>query len=288
MAQKPLIGAHISAAGGPVTAIERAKAIGAKTIQIFGSSPRQWKFNLPGEAVAREFRGAAKAAGIGPVFLHAPYLINLASGDTEPRTRSVVLLSGTLRIAEMLGAEGAIFHIGAGATDLTRNKAVNTVVKELKGILESVPGKAALILENSSGGNGKLGGELAEIGHMLDALGSARARFCFDTAHAFEAGMVKDYSPAEVKTLSREMAGTIGWERVSAIHANDSRTKQNSHHDMHENIGKGYIGEQAFRNLFADPNFRKIPWLLEVPGFEDQGPDKKNVDILKRLAGLPA
>ncbi len=281
------IGAHVSAAGGAVTAIERAKAIGAETIQIFGSSPRQWKFSLPSPEAARAFRQAAEAADIRPVFLHAPYLINLASSSPLTRASSVALLAGTLRIAALLGAAGAIFHIGS-SPGMPRPKAAARVVRELKGILKDVPGRAALILENSAGGGGKLGSELSEIGEMLDAIGSSRARFCFDTAHAFEAGIVRDYSPVEAAALAKTISRTVGWERVSAIHANDSRTKYNSHHDQHENIGRGRIGEAAFRNLFAEKRFRAVPWLLEVPGLDGKGPDKANLDILKRLAGLPA
>ncbi len=285
MAQKLRIGAHVSAAGGPVTAVERAKAIGAQTIQIFGSSPRQWKFSLPSKEAALAFRKAAAAAGIRPVFLHAPYLINLASGSPLTRSSSVALLTGTLRIAGLLGAEGVIFHIGA-RSDTARPKAVAQVVRELKSILKNVPGRTALILENGAGGGGKLGSELGEIGKMLDAIASPRARFCFDTAHAFEAGIVRDYSPGEAAALAETIARTVGWKRVSAIHANDSRTKCASHHDQHENIGKGRIGETAFRNLLAEKRFRTVPWLLEVPGLDGKGPDKANVDILKRLAGM--
>ncbi len=277
-------------------AVSRAQAIGAKTIQIFGSSPRQWKFRLPSPEGASAFRRAVGEAGIRPVFLHAPYLINLAAYDEVIRAKSTELLAGTLKIAEALDAKGVIFHIGsaspakvstaAGSTEMPLALARKSVVAELRTILKNIPGKSALILENSAGGGDKLGADLAEIGGMMDELGSERVLACFDTAHAFEAGIVGDYSPEAVQALAETIGRTIRWERLAAIHANDSKTVWNSHSDRHENIGEGYIGKEGFRNLFRDPKFRAAPWLLEVPGMNDEGPDKENVDILRELAGV--
>jgi deoxyribonuclease IV len=278
------IGGHISAAGGLSKAIERAESIGANTIQIFGSSPRQWRTyrHAPEEVAA--FRKGMEDKGITPAFLHAPYLINLAAPSAEIRIKSRELLGASLKIADMIGARGVIFHIGSGA-ELDKKVSFNEVVRAMKAVLKEAPGASLLIAENSAGGGGKLGSSLEEIGAILDAVDSRRAAACFDTAHAFEAGMVQAYDVAGVKALAYQMKQFVGWERLAAIHANDSKTAFNSHHDRHENIGEGFIGKSGFKNLLAEPSLRKVPWLLEVPGYADEGPDKKNVDILKKLAG---
>lgn len=278
------IGGHVSAAGGLSNAIGRAREIGANTIQLFGSSPRQWRTytHAPEEILA--FRQGLEEFDLAPAFLHAPYLINLAAPSAEIRQKSRELLAASLRIADAIGAKGVIFHIGSGA-ELDKKVSFAEVVKAMKAVLKDAPGQALLLAENSAGGGGKLGSSLEEVGAILDAVGSKRAGACFDTAHAFEAGAVQAYDVAGVKALAYKMKEYIGWDRLAAIHANDSKTAFDSHHDRHENIGEGFIGKEGFKNLFREKDFRKTPWLLEVPGFKDEGPDKRNVDILKKLAG---
>lgn len=283
MPERPriFIGGHVSVAGGILNAFPNAERIGANTAQFFGSSPRQWAVRLPSAADAGRFRAECKERRFGPVFLHAPYLPNLASPVSELRARSVLALAGHLTIAEMIGAKGLIFHIGSGA-DLPKDKAFAHVVRGMREILRRVPGEALLIAENSAGGGAKIGATIEEIGEILDAVGSPRGAACFDTAHAFESG-VTQYSPAEVRSLSAAIRKHLGSRRLAALHVNDSKTPFNSRHDRHENIGRGHIGLAAFRNLMASAEFRRIPWILEVPGFADEGPDAKNVALLKKI-----
>jgi deoxyribonuclease IV len=279
------LGGHVSVAGGFVNGILKAKEIGANTIQIFGSSPRQWFVRMPSAESAEAFRKACAKEKMGPVFLHAPYLINLASPSEEARQKSIACLAGHYRIAEMLGAEGLVLHIGSGA-EMEKKRAFSIVVKALKETIKMVPGKSFLMVENSAGGGAKIGARLEEVGEILDAVDDPRIAACFDTAHAFESGIIDGYTPANVKKLATRIEETIQWKRLKALHANDSKTAFDSHHDRHENIGEGYIGLDGFRSLMAHSKFRSIPWLLEVPGFgEEKGPDKKNVDILKKLNG---
>ena len=282
---KPIIGAHVSAAGGLLNAVLSARHIGADAVQLFGSSPRQWAARLPAKKEATEFRAAARAAGLRGVFLHAPYLINLATLNVAMWRKSVQLLTTQMKIAKAVGATGVIFHTGSGEGGMFREQSLERAVSGMRQVLRNASGKALLIIENSAGGGERVGRDLADVAWLLKKLGSKRGAFCFDTAHAFEAGLVRSYVPEEVVRLAEEIARTVGWKRVAAVHANDSKTAFGSHHDRHENIGKGFIGESAFRNLLAHPEFRKVPFILEVPGYDGNGPDKKNVDILKRLAG---
>jgi len=70
-----------------------------------------------------------------------------------------------------------------------------------------------------------------------------------------------------------------------AIHANDSKAPASSSVDRHENIGQGHIGKESFKNLFKEKRLWGADWILEVPGFDGNGPDKKNLDILRSLLG---
>ncbi len=278
----PKIGAHVSTAGGLHTAIERIQDIGGDCLQIFGASPRQWAARLPDEDKIKKFKEAVKESGIGPIYLHAAYLPNLASPVDETVEKSITNLSIHLQIAELIGANGLIFHIGSGK-ELPKEKAMAKVVKACKAILKKVPGKAELVMENSAGGGQKLGSSVAEIGVMIKKIDSNRMKVCWDTAHAFEAGVMDEHSPANIKKLFNEFDKEIGLDKLVALHVNDSKTPFNSHHDRHENIGEGHIGLSGFKNLAKEKRLGHTAWFLEVPGFDGMGPDKKNIDILKAL-----
>ncbi|MBI4239705.1 deoxyribonuclease IV [Candidatus Uhrbacteria bacterium] len=279
---EPLIGAHVSVAGGLVFGVENAKKIGAEAIQIFGSSPRQWHVRMPPAQEIQKYKEALDKSTVKAVFLHAPYLVNLATSDAAQMAKSIHALSAHFQIAENIGAQGLIFHIGSGK-ELPKEQAFEKVMKAMKKVLDDVPGSSYLIIENSAGGGQKIGSNIDDIKAIMDAVGSRRVKACIDTAHAFEAGIIEHYSPEEIKDFFDEWDTKIGIEHLAAFHVNDSKTAFNSHHDRHENIGQGFIGLKGFENLAREKRLYHAPWLLEVPGFDNFGPDKKNVDILKKL-----
>jgi len=278
----PKIGGHVSTAGGLVNAIKNAERIGANCIQIFASSSRQWKITWPSKESAEQFKKAKKEAGIDPVYLHAPYLINLASPASEHAALSAKTLLEYLELSDYIGADGVIFHIGSGK-ELPEDKAFAIVVGHLKNILKQFKGKSYLVIENAAGGGAKIGDTLLEIGGIMKRAPSARLKFCFDTAHYFEAGQIEKYDEEGVKNLAQQIKALIGEDKLVALHVNDSKTAFNSHHDRHENIGRGYIGLKGFESLAKEKLFRETAWLLEVPGFDNEGPDKENIDLIKAL-----
>jgi len=280
--KKIIVGAHVSTAGGLYTACARANGIGVQLFQIFGSSPRAWRAKMPSSEESKKFKIERKKYSISNVFLHAAYLVNLASGDNEIFLNSKQSLIDHLTIAEMIGADGLIFHIGS-SKGITREKALTQEIEAMKEIIERVPGKAKLIMENTAGGGDKVGDSIQEMGELYRETHSKRLGVCFDTAHAFEAGWVETYTKKSVKKLFDEFDKEIGIQNLCTIHANDSMTEANSHHDRHANIGEGKIGEEGFRGLFSDKRLLSIPWILEVPGIGD-GPDKKNVELLQKLS----
>lgn len=273
------IGAHVSAAGGLVNAVKNGKKIGARCIQIFGSSPRSFAVRIPAAAAAAEFRSALRKSGLAAVYLHAPYLVRLGSDRPGLRGLSIKNLIGHLQIAETIGAGGLIFHLGSQG-DAAKKDVLDKTIAGMQAVLRAVPGKTLLVMENSSGGGTKLGSGIDDLALLLKKVKSRRVRICFDTAHAFEAGELKYGDFAAVKKYFDAWHRKIGLDNLAVVHANDSQTAFGSGSDRHENIGQGFIGLRGFQNLAKEKRLWNKPWILEVPGFRGEGPDKKNLAIL--------
>ena len=277
----PLVGAHVSAAGSIDRAVANALKIEAEAIQIFGAAPQSWRRKQHDDESVAAFRRGAEEAGIGPNFIHGIYLTNLASQDTGNMEKGIESLTAELRLASRLGIAGVIFHVGSHK-GIGFEEMLPQVIDAMKQVLDGAPDDVMLCIENSAGAGNSIGSTWEEIGAIIDGVGSEQVKVCLDTCHAFSAGY--DLRDAEVlDRLMTEFDQEIGVERLVAVHANDSKTELQSGRDRHENIGEGTIGKQGFLNVLAHPAFQQAPFLLEVPGFEDKGPDAKNVGILKKL-----
>lgn len=284
------IGAHISSAGGLPKVFDRARAIGAEAIQIFPSAPLQWRGPAYSDEHVEQFR-KFHAEWPLPVFFHSAYLINLGSSDEALLARSVESLKQALTWADRLGVNGTIFHVGShlgAGWDGTLTKQICRLMREA---LDSAPNDRLLVMENNAGQGNCIGGtweELAEIVHGLDA--DPRLGICIDTCHALAMG----YDLATASGCEKAMAGfdrLIGFDRLVAVHANDSKMPLGGLRDRHENIGDGHIGLDGFANIMRHPAFATVPFFLEVPGLNGKGPDLENVMRLKAIragVGLPA
>ena len=278
---KTRCGAHVSVSKGLVRALEKASEMGASCIQIFSSPPQSFippKFT---DSECSEFKTQARKLDIQPVFIHAKYLINLASEKESLRTLSIKSLIADLTFAEKIGAQGVIVHTGSHKGK-GFNEVLPVVVESIKQILEKTPASTTLYLEVASGGKGKIGSTFEELHAMLDGVGNSRVGVCLDTAHLFAAGYAFD-TLEKVVELAKQIEKTIGWATIECMHANDSKVEFKSGKDRHENIGQGFIGKDPFRLLLQHSKFNNLPFILETPGFDDKGPDKKNLDILKSL-----
>jgi len=274
------VGGHVSVAGGLIHGILKANEIGAKAIQIFGSSPRRWACRLPNANSIEDYKDAKAKSKVRAVFLHAPYLVNLVTTNDEIFLKSIKVLIEHMQIAEMIGADGLIFHIGSMQKDSLRIKVLNRAVKGMKMVLKHAPGKTNLIMENAAGGITRVGSNFDDLAFLYNKMKSSRIKICLDTAHLFEAGLIDNYSSEKIKRLFDEFEKKIGISNLAVLHINDSKTAFNSHHDRHENIGDGYIGIKGFKNLAREKRINEIPWILEVPGFNNHGVDKKNIRLL--------
>lgn len=278
------LGAHVSAAGSLTNAISKAVEIGAECIQIFPTPPQSFLQKDRTEGEISEFVRAKKKAGIEPVFFHGTYLVNLATEKPQNLKLSIDSLIFYQKLAARIGAAGTIFHIGSHKGKGFQ-QALNQVISAIKEILDKSPKDVDLIIENAAGKQteaGKIGENFSEIGEILKALGAPNLKVCLDTCHLFVSGYEVRTKEGLAKTLA-EFDEQVGLGKIVAIHANDAKAEFGSGLDRHENIGEGHIGLGGFRAILAEKALSSIPFILEVPGFDNKGPDKKNLDILKSL-----
>jgi deoxyribonuclease-4 len=279
----PLLGAHMSIAGGVGNAFLEGKKVDCDAIQIFTKSSRQWASKPYTNEEIERFHINRKETGIGTVVAHDSYLLNMGSPDTALRTRSIAAFIDEFERCEVLGVTNLIAHPGAhvGAGELDGMK---TIAKSLDEIHRACPGyKTKITLEITAGQGSNLGYRFEQIASIIDATKeSDRLRVCFDTEHAFAAGYDIRTKEGYERTFG-EFDEAIGIELLAAFHLNDSKKEFNSRVDRHEHIGKGFIGVEAFRLLMNDRRFWGLPMCLETPKGPDLKEDRENLTLLRSL-----
>jgi deoxyribonuclease-4 len=283
------LGAHLSVASGLATAVERAHTIGATAIQVFADNPTAWRRRPEPPVDAPAFRERLAARDIGPVAIHAPYLVNLAGPDEVFAERSIAVLIHDLRVAPAFGAAFLNVHIGSHGDTAPADGIARLAdgIARVLGEVDDGPGSARLVLENSAGGGFTLGVDLDELAAIADALTArgvdpARVGFCLDTAHAWGAGI--DLSePEAIDAFLRGFDARVGLERLVMVHLNDSKVERGSRMDRHEHLGAGRIGERGLAAVLTHPGLARATYYLETPGM-DEGYDAVNVGRAYDLA----
>jgi deoxyribonuclease IV len=277
------IGAHVNSSGGVWKAIGNGVDIGCEAIQFFAGSPRTWAPTTYKEKDAEKFREARSASPIRFVVIHTIYLINLASSRDDFYEKSVTSLLGAVAAAEQLGADAIVTHVGSHQGEGFEAGLVRVQAALRRALAESDGSPVRILLENTAGAGGTMGVDFDELVAMIAAAdGHPRLGLCLDTAHVFEAGFDIRTAAGLDEALTR-LDAACGLDRLVMLHLNDSKTAFGSNRDRHENIGEGEIGLEGFRSIVNHPAFADTPGILEVPGFDDQGPDLRNVEILRDL-----
>ncbi len=287
------IGAHLALGQGMVRAADRAWELGLDTLQVFSDNPTAWRRRAAPPRELPAFRARLAELGLGPVAIHAAYLVNLAGSDEALAARSREVLTRELQVAPGFGARLVNVHIGSHrGTDVASGTA--RLADGVAGVLAEVddgPDAALLALENSAGGGDGLGTTVEEIAAILEACAARgvparRLGICLDTAHLWGAGHDLS-SDTGVDRLVERFAELIGLDRLAMIHFNDSRAGLGSRADRHEHIGAGEIGSEGLRAVLCHPRLAHVTYFLETPGM-DEGYDEVNATrTLALAAGRP-
>jgi deoxyribonuclease-4 len=287
------LGAHLPLGGGMVKAVERAQSIGANALQIFGDNPTAWRRRAEPPKEQEAFRERLRELDIGPVAIHAAYLVNLAGRQADFFERSVDVLRHDVESAPGFGARFVNVHAGshrgagraAGALNVAEG--IGLVLAEAR----DGPDAPRIVLENSAGGGDTMGSTVEELAEIAEAIGArgiqpGRVGFCVDVAHAWGAGYELS-QPDEVDALVDRFDDLIGLDRLVMVHLNDTRSGLGSRTDRHEHLGAGRIGAAGLRRLLVQPRLARATYYLETPGMED-GYDAINIArALDIAAGRP-
>lgn len=273
-------GAHVSTREPFSECITRAKEIGCECMQIFVNAPQRWNPLIIRETEYDKFNELNKTAKIAPIIIHSIYLINLASDNPFFYEASIKSLIDDIQKASKLGALGVNFHVGS-----TKGRAFSDVLTKIvlaiKSVLVASPQAPYLILENSAGAGNIIGDKFEELAEIINAVGSERLKITLDTAHAFASGY--DLStPSGLDDTLEQFNTSIGLDKLVCLHLNDSAVPLGSNRDRHADIGAGYIGLEAFRNIVNHPLLKAIPGIIETPGNKGKS-DIDNLSILKKL-----
>ena len=271
------LGVHTSISGGLSLSLRRASELGCNTVQIFSHNPRGWQLAQVDPKEARLFRDLKKELDISPVFVHASYLINVASANLAIREKSVWMLEEEMLRADAIGADYVVMH--TGVFDSGRLESIAITVESVRKVLKGGKFKAGLLLENTAGGEGGSGSYIDMLGFILKETGAVGV--CFDTCHAFVAGM-EIRTPEGLRSLARELRAHIGLGRVKGIHLNDSKGGFGSRFDRHEHIGQGKIGTDGMRLFLNFKAFKDIPLILETPR-DNPEDDPRNLAVVREF-----
>jgi deoxyribonuclease-4 len=287
------LGAHLN--GGVKGALDHACRIGLGVdggedsaggpIQLWSRNPSAWRSVAHSPKDVARFRDGCAAADIGPIFTHGIYLMNFASADDTLWARSIEALVDHIVVGAQLGATAVIIHPGSGGQQELQ-AAIDRCGQALGRALaetEHVADRPLVALETCAGAGKTLGRSFEELAAILDRVDNHPGlAVALDTAHLWGSG----YDLATEEGLAATVAAmaALPLERIVAVHANDSKVPLGSHKDRHENIGQGAIGEAAFARMLTHPQLRPLPWIMEVPGYDGNGPDAQNLATLRRLA----
>ena len=275
------IGFHVSISGGFALSVQRAFELGCTCMQIFSRNPRGWTVKPLDKNDIDEFKKLREKWDIGPVFVHANYLINLASSKPDLYEKSIEQFVIDLERTEALGAEYLVTHLGS-ASGQEPQWMIDRVSDALNMTMKLHQPKAMILLENTAGEKGDIGYELEQVREVISRIkDSSRIGICYDTCHGFAAGY-DVRTKKDVDALARKIDTIVGLKRLKGMHLNDCLRDYASHVDRHWHIGEGKVGLDGFRALLNHPAFKDVPKIMETPKDTEED-DPRNMRTVKSL-----
>jgi deoxyribonuclease IV len=282
-----LLGAHVSTAGGLVKAHERGVESESESIQIFNQSPRMWRpVNYKPDDIA-EFNERMAGGPVKSVVIHAVYLINCASNETDIREKSITSLTHALLLGDAIGADGVVVHPGT-----LKGKPLEeglALAGEAFRLALSETDKCPLLLENTAGAKGTLGRSFTELADLLERGGGGkRLGICLDSCHLLASGFEVRTREGLTEVLD-ECVEAVGIERLQCLHVNDSQVPLGGNRDRHASLTEGEFGKKGLEVFLSEPRFQDLPVCLETPGPSGKiGIDEVKLARKLRSAGLKA
>lgn len=281
------IGVHLGTAGGASNAVDRAREIGANTLQIFSSSPRMWRAPKVDPKQCERMRELRAKFDVGPLVIHTSYLVNVCSQSNEVREKSIQAFRGEIERALALGAEYLVLHPGSWK-GMTRDEGLKLAAKSIEQAIDGLPWQSTpfhILIENTAGSECSLGGNFEQVAELVALLRNhAPVAVCLDTCHTWVSGY--DIVSAEgYEETMKQAAATVTFEAVRVWHCNDAKASRGSKLDRHEHIGEGQIGIEPFRRLLNDPRFDHCAFIAETP-VDEPGDEERNVSKLKSLVNV--
>jgi len=278
------IGIHTSTAGGVEHAAERAYRLGCSALQVFSSSPRQWKPYELGTSQCETMNSLRQKYDLKPLVIHANYLINPAAINSTFLRKSVEAFRGELERGLALCADYLVLHPGS-FRGMTREEGLARVVESLSAAADGLELKKrglTILIENTAGAEFSLGGSFEQVGVLIEFLKpSVPVAACIDTCHTHVSGYDITTKEGFRETMQR-LDDAVGLKNVPVWHCNDAKAARGSKLDRHEHIGKGTIGVEPFRWLLNYPQTKQAAFIAETP-IDEPLDDQKNVDTLKSL-----
>jgi deoxyribonuclease-4 len=275
------LGLHLSIEGSIDRVVNRAVERHCNTLQMFSRNPRGWDSRKLSSEKVESFKSKLRESGIWPVFIHTPYLLNLASPRDNVYVKSVKALKDELHRAAELGVPYLVTHVGSHL-GYGKMEGFKRIIAAVNDSFNSVENDVVLLLENTAGTKNSMGSAFEDISHILSRIRvGRRVGVCFDTSHAFAAGYDLVSGGAVQHTLQR-FDKVIGLEALKLVHLNDSRGALGSRADRHEHIGMGKIGERGFRNILQS-KLGQLPLILETPK-DRRRSDVGNLEKVRELA----
>jgi deoxyribonuclease-4 len=277
-----LLGAHMPISGGIFKAFARGEDVGCQTMQIFSKSQRQWNAKPYQQQDIDQYKAEQARTAINPVIVHSSYLINLASPKDDLWEKSIAALCDEMERSAMLGVAGVVLHPGSH-TGSGEDAGLRRIADALNRIFtDGVAPGVMVLLETTAGQGTNLGNRFEHLAQLREytAAHSERVGVCVDTCHILAAGYDLR-TPEAYEATFAEFDRLIGLEHLKVFHLNDSQHDLGSRKDRHEHIGKGYVGEHAFRMLINDERFQSLPMILETPKGDDLAEDKVNLSLLR-------
>ena len=274
------LGLHISIEGELDEAFDRAVDKGCNCMQIFTRNPRSWFHRPLDEKVVECFILKHRTTGIQPVFVHMPYLPNLASAKKDVYEKSVESLARELDRCAQLEIPYLVTHMGSSLGS-GKNISIARITNAVNTAFSHSRGEVTLLLENTAGIKNSMGSAFEDIKRVIEGISEEmRVGVCLDTCHAFAAG----YDLATYEGLRRTLQRfeqVIGLQRLKLVHLNDSKGGLRSGWDRHEHIGLGKIGEKGFANILNSA-LGKRPLILETP-IDETRSDTENLEKVVAL-----